>query len=81
MMQTKVLKWGNSLALRIPKSFALEIGITNDQPVDLSLEDGRLVVTPIIRTKYKLEDMLAEITDENLHKEIPTGVSVGAEVW
>ncbi len=40
-MQTKVQMWGNSLAIRIPKSFAMEMGLAQDISVDLSFEEGR----------------------------------------
>lgn len=80
-MQAMVQKWGNSLALRIPKSFAVEIGLANDTPVNLSLQDGKLIVAPIIPTKFTLDGLLADVTEDNLHGEVETGGSVGAEVW
>ena len=80
-MQTKVQKWGNSLALRIPKSFAVEVGLVDDAAVDLALVDGKLVITPLIRTGFTLDDLLAQLTDDNLHGEITTGEPVGAEAW
>ena len=80
-MKTKVQKWGNSLALRIPKSFAIETSLEPDTEVDLSLVEGALVVTPIVKTGYSLEQLLEGITDENLHAEGDTGAPVGNEVW
>ncbi|MDP2952668.1 MAG: AbrB/MazE/SpoVT family DNA-binding domain-containing protein [Chloroflexota bacterium] len=80
-MQSRIQKWGNSLALRIPKSFAREIGLDRDMPVDLSLEDGRLVVTPITRPPMTLERLLEQITEDNIHREVDTGPAVGEEVW
>lgn len=80
-MRVRVQKWGNSLALRIPRSYALETALASGCEVDLSLEDGRLVVTPVTLPEYRLEDLLAGITPENLHGEIDTGPSVGAEAW
>ena len=80
-MQTTVRKWGNSLGLRIPKSFAVEIGITENTPVDLLLVDGTLVVSPLIQTPYVLDELLSQITDENMHGEVETGDPVGIEVW
>ncbi|NOK63705.1 MAG: AbrB/MazE/SpoVT family DNA-binding domain-containing protein [Chloroflexi bacterium AL-W] len=80
-MHTKIQKWGNSLALRIPKSFADEIGLHNDVAVDLAPVDGKLVVTPIPSPAFVLEDLVAGITDDNVHTEIDTGHSVGREVW
>ena len=78
-MKTKVQKWGNSLALRIPKSFAAETHLEPDTEVELSLVEGSLVVTPSV-AEYTLEQLLAEITEDNLHAEVATGASVGHEV-
>lgn len=80
-MHTRVQKWGNSLAVRIPKSFATEIGIDQDSEVELSLLDGTLVLVPVAPRSLTLNDLLAAITDENLHTEIPTGTVVGNESW
>jgi antitoxin MazE len=80
-MRSRVQKWGNSLALRIPKSFAAEIGLAEDSAVDLSVAEGRLVVQPRIPEPLRLEDLLRDITDENLHDEWDTGPAVGREVW
>lgn len=79
-MKTRVQKWGNSLALRIPKSFAEEAGLYADAPVELSLVKGRLVVQPIT-PPLTLEQLLQGITDENLPGEWETGPAVGKEVW
>lgn len=80
-MRVRVQKWGNSLALRIPKSFAIETALDSGAEVDLTLEDGRLVITPRSEPRYALSDLLAEVTPQNLHAEIDTGSSQGAEVW
>jgi antitoxin MazE len=80
-MKTRVQKWGNSLALRIPKSFAEEAGLRADAPVELSLVEGRLVVQPITPPLLTLDELLRGITDENLPGEWSTGPAVGREVW
>lgn len=80
-METRVKKWGNSLALRIPKPLAVEIGLENDSPVNLLLVDGKLVITPAARSKFNLEALLAQVTEGNLHIEVDTGPAVGGEVW
>ncbi len=80
-MKTKVQKWGNSLALRIPKSFAAETSLEPDTEVDLSLVEGKLVVTPLAGTDYSLEGLLEGVTEENIHAEVDTGASVGHEAW
>jgi antitoxin MazE len=76
-----VRKWGNSLALRIPRSLAEETEIREGSVVDLAAQRGRLVVTPAPRQRYDLDEMLAEVTDDNLHEEVGTGERVGREAW
>lgn len=80
-MQTKVQMWGNSLALRIPKFFAVEIGLENEAAVDLSLVEGVLMVKPVRPSQFTLDELLAGITEQNLHGEIDSGEPVGKEVW
>ena len=80
-MQTKVQKWGNSLGLRIPKSFAEQAGVEAGSEVDLSVEAGELIVRPRRVPKYDLKDLLRSVTAKNIHREIDTGKHVGREVW
>lgn len=80
-MQTKVQKWGNSLGLRIPKSFAEQAGVEAGSDVDLSVEDGELIVRPRRQPRYELKDLLRSVTAKNLHKEVETGDPVGREAW
>jgi len=77
-MQTRIQKWGNSLALCIPKSFALEEGFGQDSPVEGTLEEGH---RPIHEPAFTLEELIAGVTDENIHAEFDTGPAVGNEVW
>jgi antitoxin MazE len=80
-MRTKVQKWGNSLALRIPKPFADEIGLQEDAAVEISLEQDRLVVSRSMPPVIRLEDLLRGITRENLHRAVESGARVGNEAW
>ncbi len=80
-MQRRIQKWGNSLALRIPKSFAQEIGLDRDAPVNVSLEGGKLVVMPIPEPPITLERLLAQVTEDNIHREVDTGRAAGRETW
>ena len=80
-MKTCVRKWGNSLALRIPLSFAAEARLAEDTPVELSLIDGKLVIQPLAPPSPTLDELLAGVTDENLHGEWDTGPAVGREAW
>ena len=80
-MRTKIVRWGNSLGLRIPKSFAEQLGASDETPVDLSLEEGRLVIRVAKPQKIALEDLLSGVKESNLHHEIETGGPVGGEAW
>ncbi len=80
-MRTRVQKWGNSLALRIPKSFANEVGLQRETSVEISLAEGKLVITPLAKPKPTLRQLLAKVTKENLHHEVDTGSAVGNETW
>ena len=80
-MQTKIRKWGNSLGLRIPRSFAAEAQVEEGATVDLSVEDGRLLVRPLRVRKYALSVLLKKVSRRNLHVEIATGRALGREAW
>lgn len=80
-MKTRVQKWGNSLALRIPKSFAAEARLREDTPVELSLVEGKLVVQALTPEPLTLDELLRGVTDQNLHGEWDTGPAVGREIW
>jgi len=81
LMLTKVQKWGNSLALRIPKAFAIEAQLENDSLVEISIVQGKIIVTPVAASSWTLDELLAGITKDNLHTEVDTGFAVGNEVW
>ena len=80
-METTIKKWGNSLALRIPKALAKEAGLHYELSVELSLVDGKLVIVPIEQPRLDLGAMLDQITEDNLHEEVSFGPAVGKEVW
>jgi antitoxin MazE len=80
MMQARIQKWGNSLAIRIPKPFALEIGLEQNSIVAISVKEGKLLLEPI-KPSYSLKELLAEVTTDNLHHEFETGPAVGNESW
>jgi antitoxin MazE len=76
----KVQKWGNSLAIRIPRGFAEQLMVQQGSEVDLSLDGDRLVIKPK-RRELSLSELLAQVTDENIHAEIATAEPTGREVW
>jgi len=80
-MRTKIQKWGNSLAVRVPRPFAEELGLSQDSDVDLLLEQHELVIKPVSDARVSLRELLAGVTDANLHREVETSGPVGNEVW
>lgn len=80
-MKTRIQRWGNSLALRIPKSFASEAGIQKETPIELSVSDGKLIITPLVGPSFTLKQMLSKINEDNLHHEIDMGKAAGNEAW
>jgi antitoxin MazE len=83
-MKTEFLKWGNSLALRVPSAFAKELGASEGKRAEMTVEDGALVVKvakPRQRRRYRLEDLIVGITEENRYGELDWGQPVGNESW
>ena len=80
-MQAKIKKQGNSLALRIPKSFALNANLRQNKLVDLSIDKERIIITPIDEKEYSLDELLESVSENNLHGELDTGAPVGKEIW
>ncbi|MFA6240247.1 MAG: AbrB/MazE/SpoVT family DNA-binding domain-containing protein [Candidatus Hydrogenedentales bacterium] len=78
-MQVRVQKWGESLALRIPKSIASDMGITAESAVELQMRNGKLEVAAMAQSSLELDRLLALVTEENVHGEIDSGRPVGRE--
>ncbi|MGN6187040.1 MAG: AbrB/MazE/SpoVT family DNA-binding domain-containing protein [Thermoanaerobaculia bacterium] len=79
-MKTTIQKWGNSLAVRIPRPFAEEIRLEENTTVDLTVRGGKLVIVPA-EPELTLDSLVKQITDEKRHSEVGTGTRVGSEVW
>ena len=80
-MKTRVSRWRSSLALRIPRPLAVKAGLVENSPVELLLVEEKLVISPLHQVEYNLKQLLAQVTEENMHYEIDTGPAVGEEVW
>lgn len=80
-MRTHIQKWGNSLAVRIPSAFARQVNLDANAVVDLTVVDGQLIIRPIEAPVFELDDLLAQITDDNRHGEVDAGGAVGNEIW
>ena len=78
-MRTTAQKWGNSLAIRVPKSVADEAGLKVKDDLDIEVRKGALVLRPHRRRVYRLEDLVKGITSRNIHKEIPFVEPMGRE--
>jgi antitoxin MazE len=80
-MIATVQKWGNSLAVRIPKTVAQDIHLRTGSSVDLTVRDGTLIVEPKARKTYRLAQLLKQVSKRNLHAEVETGGPIGNEAW
>ena len=80
-MEVIVKKWGNSAAVRIPASVMAAAHVSLDQAVEVREEQGRIVIEPVRRKTYKLDELLGGISGRNLHEPVDTGEPVGREIW
>ena len=82
-MLTRVQKWGNSHGVRIPVKVLRQAKLTTGDEVDVTVEDGRIIVepSPRVRGRYRLEELVAQMPDEYSPDEEPWGEPVGREVW
>jgi antitoxin MazE len=78
-MVVQFAMWGNSVALRIPNAYAKEVSAYAGCVAEITVKDGNLVVTPIKTPVYTLDELLAGMTEENLHGEVRPTSAVGNE--
>lgn len=79
-MKTQLARWGNSLGLRIPRSVVVDANVADGDEVDVTVQDGAIVVRPAVR-RYTLDELVAGITPRNKHPEVDWGAPVGEETW
>lgn len=79
-MLIKVLKWGNSLAVRIPSVIGKECGIEENSSLEIIRKDKQIIIKPV-KKEYLLDELLSGITKENIHSEFDTGRPVGREAF
>ncbi len=79
-MNTQIHKVGETLTVAIPAAIAAQAELSEGMEVSITSVDGKLVLTPQ-SSSPTLEELLAEVTPENLHEEIDLGEPVGQEVW
>lgn len=78
-METRIEKWGDSMAVRIPQSVAVRVGVTLSATVELTPRGDQIVISLVQRPGTELDDVLARVTEDNLQDEVETGPSVGGE--
>mgnify|MGYP003538803567 FL=1 len=79
-MQVTMRKWGNSIGVRIPAGILTELNLSAEKKVDVRAEAGRIIIEPIIGSQETLEQLLGQITPDNVHSEIDFGQPVGKEL-
>ena len=80
-MRATITRWGQGLALRVPRKLALEAGLSEGAEVELTAHPGGLDVAAVAGHVPSLAELLAQITDANRHEAVDSGPAVGAEVW
>jgi antitoxin MazE len=80
-MLTRAQKWGNSLAVRLPRAYAEQLGLKPDSEVEITLTDTGLCITPLRKPRYALDELLAGVTPDNIHGETDWGLAAGDEEW
>jgi antitoxin MazE len=80
-MHVRVQKWGNSLAVRLPKPLAEDAEVKEGTVLNLAVSEGMVVATPVQNRKWSLKQLLARVSKKNLHAEVDFGPSVGREIW
>ena len=79
-MKAQMVKWGNSLAVRIPGTYAKELDLAEGTELEVTRVDGGLLLRPR-KPAYTLDELLARVTPENIHGETDWGPAVGGEAW
>jgi antitoxin MazE len=81
LMHVRVQKWGNSLAVRIPKPLAEDAAVKEGTVLNLAVSEGKVVATPVHKKKLSLKQLLAKVNKKNLHAEVDSGWPAGHEIW
>jgi antitoxin MazE len=80
-MHVSIQKWGNSLALRIPRAMAQDLELGRGAVVNLKLKKKTLMLTPVPKRSWSLKRLLSGVTERHLHRETETGKPMGREAW
>jgi antitoxin MazE len=78
---TRVSKWGNSLAVRIPQGLEREAHLSEGDRLTLNLAADGSIVLRSTRRKYELRELVSRISTRNRHSETDWGKLAGQEAW
>lgn len=81
IMKTKLKKWGNSLAVRIPNAFIKQTNMVEDEYISLYMQDNKIIIEGFKDKEYSLDELVSHINKNNIHKEQTFGKPEGNEVW
>jgi antitoxin MazE len=79
-MKATIQKWGNSLAIRIPKNISKDTRVSEGSDINITVENGKIILSPSPK-EFSLKELLKNITNENIHSEVSTGDHMGGEIW
>lgn len=79
-MQTHIAKWGNSLALRLPKALTASHNLKEGTAVELTEHVDGILLRPT-GLSYDLKELLSGIRPDNQHQPVETGQPMGKEIW
>lgn len=74
-MKTRIQKWGHSLAVRIPKAFAEGLGWGENAPVEMTLDEGALIIRSDRERTWDLDTLMSDVTGENIHRAWEAGTA------
>ena len=77
-MGVQISRWGNSLAVRLPKGLLDEVGLMEGDDVTIREDRGRIVIER--EPAIDIDAMIARITDENRPDENFDWPRVGREI-
>jgi antitoxin MazE len=80
-MRAVVKKWGNSASVRLPAAVMQAAHLDLNDAVDVREEAGRIIIEPLRRKEYDLDELLKKITRKNVHREVEFGHPAGKETW
>ena len=79
--ETQVAKWGNSLAVRIPRAIVKDAGLAEGDRLSLDLAADGAIVLRSSRRRYSLNELVSRISKKNRHRETNWGAAQGKESW